>query len=364
MKIIHCADLHLDSKMTANLTKEQAKTRKAELLHTFCKMVDYAVEHQVRAIIIAGDLYDKKNISATAKNTVYQQIQNHPQIDFYYLKGNHDAESFLAGLEVIPENLKMFEHTWKTYDLGNVTITGVELDAENVSSIYHTLLLDVEKFNMVTLHGQEVETAGRNKAEKISLRDLKNKGIDYLALGHIHGYKQETLDARGIYCYPGCLEGRGFDECGEHGFVLLDIDEEQRSCKTLFVPFARRNLYTLPVDVTGCMTTTEIAEKIQRQMDKAEYNSDSLVKIVLEGQVDVECEKNMEFLQQQFADDFYFLKIYDETRLYVNYQDFALDESLKGEFVRKVLESDMDEEEKNILIRYGIQALAGEELQS
>ena len=233
-----------------------------------------------------------------------------------------------------------------------------------MSSIYHTLLLDVEKFNIVTLHGQEVETAGRNKAEKISLRDLKNKGIDYLALGHIHGYKQETLDARGIYCYPGCLEGRGFDECGEHGFVLLDIDEEQRSCKTVFVPFARRNLYTLPVDVTGCMTTTEIAEKIQRQMDKAEYNSDSLVKIVLEGQVDVECEKNMEFLQQQFADDFYFLKIYDETRLYVNYQDFALDESLKGEFVRKVLESDMDEEEKNILIRYGIQALAGEELQS
>ena len=80
--------------------------------------------------------------------------------------------------------------------------------------------------------------------------------------------------------------------------------------------------------------------------------------------LDGECEKNMEFLQQQFADDFYFLKIYDETRLYVNYQDFALDESLKGEFVRKVLESDMDEEEKNILIRYGIQALAGEELQS
>ncbi len=28
MKIIHCADLHLDSKMTANLSKDQARERK------------------------------------------------------------------------------------------------------------------------------------------------------------------------------------------------------------------------------------------------------------------------------------------------------------------------------------------------
>ena len=32
MKIIHCADLHLDSQMTANLTKEQARERKREII--------------------------------------------------------------------------------------------------------------------------------------------------------------------------------------------------------------------------------------------------------------------------------------------------------------------------------------------
>ena len=53
---------------------------------------------------------------------------------------------------------------------------------------------------------------------------LKNKNIDYLALGHIHGYKEAPLDGRGKYCYPGCLEGRGFDECGKKGFVLLNIE--------------------------------------------------------------------------------------------------------------------------------------------
>lgn len=62
MKIIHCADLHLDSNMTSNLSREQAKQRKAELLATFERMIAYAKDNSVKAVIIAGDLYDKKNI--------------------------------------------------------------------------------------------------------------------------------------------------------------------------------------------------------------------------------------------------------------------------------------------------------------
>jgi exonuclease SbcD len=56
-------------------------------------------------------------------------------------------------------------------------------------------------------------SSSKDKTEVISLKELKNKAIDYLALGHIHSYKMEQLDSRGVYCYPGCLEGRGFDEC-------------------------------------------------------------------------------------------------------------------------------------------------------
>ena len=85
MKIIHCADIHLDSKMSANLTKEKARERKTELLTTFQNMVAYGAEQGVAAIIIAGDLFDTKNVSATARNVVKDLIQGHPQIAFYYL---------------------------------------------------------------------------------------------------------------------------------------------------------------------------------------------------------------------------------------------------------------------------------------
>ena len=70
MKIIHCADLHLDSQMTANLTKEQARERKREIIRTFTRMVEYAEKTGVRLIMISGDLFDTRNVSALARNTV------------------------------------------------------------------------------------------------------------------------------------------------------------------------------------------------------------------------------------------------------------------------------------------------------
>lgn len=367
MRIIHCADLHLDSRMNANLTKEKARERQAELLGTFQKMMEYAVLHQVDAIIIAGDLYDTKNISAAARNTVREAILRNPGIDFYYLKGNHDAESFLSNLEEMPKNLKLFDSGWTTYTAdenhaGRIMITGTELCKENAASVYNELTLDVEKFNIVVLHGQEAEHASRDGAEVISLRSLRNKGIDYLALGHIHSYKTGELDARGRYCYPGCLEGRGFDECGEHGFVLLDIDGEKRSFRQEFIPMAGRQLYALDVDITDCMTTSDIAGRIRAVLAEAALDETSLIKLVLKGSVDVECEKNTELLTKQFEDRYYFLKIDDESRLDVDYGQFALDESLKGEFVRTVMAAEgLGEEERAAIVRYGIQVLAGEE---
>ncbi len=369
MKIIHCADLHLDSKMTANLTSEQARERQAELLHTFKKMIAYARGMQVRAIIIAGDLYDKKSISKAARNAFYDGITENPEIDFYYLQGNHDADSFLNSLEEIPPNLKIFGNEWKTYivnDSGskNVTITGVELNQDNSNLIYSSLVLNTDLFNIVTLHGQDAEHISKEKVEVIGLSQLKNKGIDYLALGHVHAYKEGPLDRRGTFCYCGCLEGRGFDECGEHGFVVLDINEETKTCTRTFVPAASRNLYTVEVDVSGCMSTSDISKKISITLSEKAIEKKHLVKIVLMGNVDVECEKNIHYLTKEFESRFYFLKIYDETKIKIDYQDFRLDQSLKGEFVRTVMSAtDISEEEKGIIIRYGIQALAGEEME-
>lgn len=367
MKIIHCADLHLDSAMNTHFSGVKAKERKNELLETFRRMVAYAVDNDVTAIIIAGDLFDKKNISATARNTVIYEINNNPQIDFYYLKGNHDVDSFVAALDVVPANLKLFGDDWTKYtafeENGNrVVITGVEQDETNYLGIYSGLALEDSDYNIVVLHGQESATAG-NKSENININELKNRAIDYLALGHVHFYKEAALDSRGVYCYPGCLEGRGFDECGEHGFVLMDIDVANKTATREFVNIATRSLYELEADVTGCNTTMEIAARISQVIEACCYGRENLVKIILTGKADVECEKDLEFLAKQFENEFYFVKIQDDTVFEIDYEEYEHDESLKGEFIRTVKSrTDLSEEDKAMIIRFGIQALKGEEI--
>ena len=76
------------------------------------------------------------------------------------------------------------------------------------------------RVNIVVLHGQIASVSG---VDQVNLKRIQGENIDYLALGHIHSHSAEKLDSAGYYCYPGCLEGRGFDECGEKGFILLDI---------------------------------------------------------------------------------------------------------------------------------------------
>lgn len=399
MKLIHCADLHLDSKMESHLSKEQAKQRKTELLETYMNMVDYAETNGVSAVLIAGDLFDKKVIGVHAKKTVMDTIRQHPDINFYYLQGNHDLSGFISNQEKsnrdadhttedtnavenivnavekdtegseIPKNLHTFSEHWQSYILGtsekgNIVLTGVELNADNQNTIYETLLLRPQDFNIVTLHGQLAKYKPKDHVEVINLGELRNKSIDYLALGHVHSYEEGQLLPRGVYCYPGCLEGRGFDETGEHGFVLLDINEESLTMQRTFVPFAKRNFYAVPVDVSACLSTTEMLPLVEKALNDCEANPKDLVKIVLTGNVDVNCEKNPELIVSRFKDRYYYLRVKDETKVAVHYTDFKNDKSLKGELVRLLEEdSSLSEDEKSAIIRVGLQALNGEQIE-
>ncbi len=370
MRIIHCADIHLDSQMTANLDKVKAKERKLEILETFIKMIEYADHNDVEAVIIAGDLFDSKTFSAGARNSVIDAIASHSKIGFYYIKGNHGGgDRFIEAIKEMPDNLHLFEENWTKYKLFErngswITLSGIELTNNNISTVYSSLLLDPRDFNIVTMHGQATTYQVKSSPENISLTDLKNKNIDYLALGHVHEYQEGVVPPRGKYCYCGCLEGRGFDECGKHGFVLLDINEDNHTYTSEFVDFAKRHLYEIPVDISSCKTNTDIKGKIDEAIKSQQSETKDLIKIVLTGDIEVDCEKNTEYLAKQLMDSFYFAKVKDKTRIAVDYNDFELDASLKGEFVRLVKSDDsLSEDEKAEIIRCGFQALNGEDIE-
>ncbi|SFG34633.1 metallophosphoesterase family protein [Oribacterium sp. WCC10] len=399
MKIVHCADLHLDSRLNANLDEKKAAERRQELLGTWLRLLEYASKHEVSAILISGDMFDTAAVSSTTANAVIASIKRHPEMVFFYLKGNHDTDSFLNRAELLPENLYTFNDSWRMYRLsGNIVISGRELTnsfggaklPDNWAA--RTLNLREEDYNIVMLHGQVVMSRGESEdAEEIHLPDYAGRNVDYMALGHVHRYMDGQLDGRGIWCYPGCLEGRGFDECARHGFVMLDIDEDTHKVKRQLIDISKRHLWTVPVDVTGLENSVDMVERAKAELavlsgtpasgaelenidqgflkeilDNAgsgRLRPDDMVKLVLKGELMIETEKSADFIRSQLRPMFYYIRIEDETRRRIDYRDYENDKSLKGEFIRAVRDDmQLQEDIKPEVIDAGIRLLLGEKI--
>ena len=356
MKIIHTADLHIDSKMQTNLPKEKAAERKKEILLTFEKMVEYAEANNVEIIIIAGDMFDTSKISVQTKNRILNILKSHNDIKFVYLAGNHDEKNIIDEFAGLLDNLFVFGDNWTKFTFGNIEITGARVEGKS-KTIYDSLLLDKDRFNIVVLHGP-ISKYNLKSDNIINLTKLQNKNIDYLALGHIHSYEADKLDDRGVYAYSGCLEGRGFDECGNKGFVLIDVKNNTFSYN--FLQFAKRNLHEVEVDITGRSDWFDIENVVMKAVQNIE--KDDLVKIVLVGKYTLDLSKQIEHLQTKLAARFYCAKIKDESVMKVDKSDYQYDVSLRGEFIRQVLASDLSDKEKEDIILLGVKALGGEEL--
>ena len=370
LTIIHCADLHLDSRMETLLEPGRAARRRQELLGNFLRMIDFARQNGASLILIAGDLFDTDSVSPASAATLARAMEDNPDILFAYLQGNHDRGSFLSAIKEQPDNLLLFDENWLTWRIsGQVRLWGAELsayagrpaDLEGSRAFWEELKPDPTCINLVMLHGTAV--GGREALlsdEEIPLGLLRDRGIDYLALGHIHQHQSGSLDKRGSWCYAGCLEGRGFDECGPHGFELIRIDEKSRTLTHSFVPFAKRRFYEFSVDLTDCMSSLDAMDLIRERADQEGCRREDILHIILEGDLALESELSPALLSSRLEEAFYALRLEDRTGIRVDYDSYEGDLSFRGTFIRLVREDpSLPEDMKAEIIRCGIRALSG-----
>jgi DNA repair exonuclease SbcCD nuclease subunit len=344
MKIIHCADIHLGAPINT-FPKKISEERKREVRNSLLRMVEFARQQGAQVILLSGDVFDRDKPYQKDVNVFYGVVEKNPDIDFLYLRGNHDR----AGEERALPNLKTFSTSWQSYAYGDVVISGIELAQENSSSLYSTLSLDEKKKNIVMLHGQI--------GGEINLTKLRDKNIDYLALGHIHEYADGELDGRGRYAYSGCLEGRGFDETGVKGFVVIDVADKLTYA---FQPFSLQCIEAHSLDVGGL---TEGGEMALLAKQKIPFKKENIYRLELIGEVDAEADNFAEDVERYLSGACAYIRVKDKTKKKIDYTAFEGDNSLKGEFVRAVRESDgYTEEEKAQMIAYGLKALAGREV--
>ena len=353
MKIIHTADLHLCSQITASLDPEKSAIRRAEILYSFRLLVEYARENDVSAILISGDMFDEKErIVRSTLKTVTKIFEENPKITFFILSGNHDGEDFSKFWDGSLSNVKLFpkDAGFTTYELDKgISVSGAVLSTDDNVALTESLRLDKGSINLVMLHGQ-MERSGNVLCRKM----LADKGIDYLALGHIHSYRAERLDKRGIYCYSGCLAGRGFDECGQKGFSLITIEGGKLSHE--FVPLAGRIIHSIDVDASGSDSLTSLI------MEKcADVSENDIVSINLVGEYEEDAAPDTEYLRTFLADKFWYARVVNKMSVHTDLSRYRNTVCIKGEFLRLVEGSRLSEEEKKRVISCGLAALLGED---
>ena len=350
MKLIHTADLHIDSAMEANLPPEKARLRRKELLLTLGAIADLAEREGARAVLLAGDVFDTDRPAGSAVRYLLDTVSAHPSIDFLMLYGNH-AGDFRLPADGLPRNMKLFDGSgYSVYRYGSTAIYGAEDPGAELPT------LSAEEFNIVMLHGQAVEH--RHAPDEIDLSSLRDRDIDYLALGHIHAPRIEKLDARGFWCYPGCPEGRGFDEVGERGVVLLSTDGE-RLTKS-FLPIARRTLHDRAVDISECGSQRELEDAVTRAV--AEISEGDLLRIRLTGARPANLPPDLLQLTMALENSYFFVEILDESSVLIDPLSYENDLSLRGEFVRTVLSLKLPPEEEGLILTAGLAVLDGEEV--
>lgn len=352
MKILHTSDLHIGSPLTSRLSKDKVRERKAELLSGFERMIEEAVYQRVQAVIIAGDLFDTERITKSNAERVIGAMARYPYLDFLYLPGNHEKKALLECGVPLPDNLKIFGEDWTYFDYGEVMIVGRQ---QITSEAFAALELGYEKTNVVVLHGALQD--GRSAGEIIGKRDLVGKGIDYLALGHYHSYSRHEIDDTGIAVYAGTPEGRGFDEVGEKGFVIIDADG--RRANHTFVPFAKRMLRIADVDLGGADSRSEVNSRVDKALWGIPHTD--LVRVRLCGKRSPELFVDEDAIRSRWQSAFYHFEIKDESGIRIDPEDYKYDRSLKGEFIRLVAsKKDISDVEKDKIIRTGLAALMGE----
>ena len=376
MKIIHCSDLHLDADLRSRFDAESAADRRAELMNTFRRLCRQARELHARAVLICGDLFDTDAPSPSAVRAVEDLILTYSEILFFCLRGNHDSRSVLFRTREMPGNFRLFDSSWTVWELESgseeqrsagqrfaeqrkICIIGKEAG----DGPFTPPPLDPSNVNIVMLHGQIREGMSASDPETVPLSALRGIGIDYLALGHLHSYRSFPLDQRGTAVYSGCLEGRGFDECGECGFVLLDTDNSSGGIRSRFIPFASRNLYRIPCDVSGCVSDAEVYERISSALSSSPAQARDLVRLELTGDLEYGCSPDPALIRAEWEDGYHYFDCVDNTVAVVHSEDFLCDATLKGEFVRIVSAAGgLDENERAAVLRCGLRALSGEPL--
>lgn len=270
MKFIHAADIHLDSPLRglsrydgAPVDELRGATRRA-----LQNLVELSIEEDVDFLLIAGDIYDGDwKDHNTGLFFVSQMAQlSDAKIPVVLINGNHDAANKMTRDLRLPNNVIRLSHrkaetakSQRFEDLG-VAIHGrsfanaAELD--NLASEYPEKVPGM--FNIGLLHTSLTGADGHEPYAPCNLDDLRRRGYDYWALGHVHTRSIVCEDP--LVVYPGNIQGRHIRETGPKGCYIVTTDTSGH-CQLDFIRLDVARWEHLRVDVRETLSKEEVFDR-------------------------------------------------------------------------------------------------------
>ncbi len=268
-RFIHTADIHLDSPLKgleAHSDAPVAEIRGASR-RAFDNLIDLAIEEEVAFVLIAGDLYDGdwKDYNTGLYFAGRMGRLDRAGIKVFITCGNHDAASITTKAMPLPDNVTLFPHTQPdsiTLDDLGVVIHGrsysTKATTDNLAAGYPQHRSGY--FNIGLLHTSLTGRENHENYAPCSLEDLKSKGYDYWALGHVH-QREIVAEDPGIV-FPGNIQGRHIKETGPKGATLVTVEDggitniEMRTLDVL-------RWAVCEVDLSDCETTQGVYDAVR-----------------------------------------------------------------------------------------------------
>ncbi|MGC9220891.1 MAG: metallophosphoesterase family protein [Solirubrobacteraceae bacterium] len=230
MRVLHLADLHLDSPMRGLSAHQDAPDAIASCTRdAFQNAVGFAVDEAVDLVLIAGDAYDGEWNDFSTGVFLARQLGRlrDARIPVVMVWGNHDRASLITDRLSLPDGVRVLAldrpETVVFEQLG-VAVHGQSFGArevpEDLAAAYPPARPDL--VNIGLLHTSFAGGVGHDTYAPTSAAVLQRAGYDYWALGHVHMRSQVSRSP--VAWYAGCVQGRSVKETGAHGGLLVRLE--------------------------------------------------------------------------------------------------------------------------------------------
>lgn len=357
MKIVHFADLHLDSAFA--WAGPAANRRRENLRKTLKRIADRAQEVEAQALFCGGDLYEHERVSRDTAAFLRSTFAGLQPMRVFLAPGNHDwfgPESLYAAVDW-PPNVHLFRTPrFEPVELADgLTLWGAAHCAPaNTDNFLRDFRVEGPGAHLALFHGAELarlseQGEGKKPHAAFDAGEIERAGFDHAFLGHYHRPKDAEF-----HTYPGNPDPLEFGETGERGAVIATIGADGRVLRERHVVRVTET-HDLALDITGCASRQEVFDRLP---DKVSGRRGYL-RLRVSGDMDPSMDLNESHLESEL-DDFHAVKIdVGDIRPAYDIPTLREEQTVRGEFVRDVLSKELPSDWERRVLVTGLRALEG-----